>query len=377
MTDRSDSGSKSSGTAPRHTDTLIDITSTKLTLSHSKSYPSAADTPPADGVAEPLFRADILSLRYTHEVVNSLDRPPPLQNPVLPKFSALPRLRPQADGKHQGHDPVTLYLNEIGRIPLLDAEQEVRLARAAARGHKPSRDHMIVANLRLVVSLAKRFVNRGMDLLDLVEEGNLGLIHAVEKFNPELGFRFSTYASWWIKQSMDRALTNQAGTVRLPVHIAKELNSCLGTALKLHEQLQREPRPREIAVAMQCTEQRVHELLSYRMQFCSTDTMLSETEDLALVETLVAEDDEPRAEAEQADLNRSLDHWLDRLSEKHRAIIARRFGLRGFAAATLEEVGRDVGLTRERVRQLQMEALLKLRRIVEREGLTLDCLEDK
>jgi RNA polymerase nonessential primary-like sigma factor len=273
-------------------------------------------------------------------------------------------------------DPVTLYLNSIGYVPLLTAAQEVTLAREAARGMDESRELMIISNLRLVVSLAKRYQGRGLALLDLIAEGNLGLIRAVEKFNPELGYRFSTYATWWIKQNIDRALMNQAGTVRLPVHVAKDLGQCIRTLVRLRGQLEREPTPAEVAGSMRRSEQNVRTLLSHQLRFCSTETPLAEAPDLALLDTVAsAEEQEPSMQLEQENLRHKVDQWLELLSSKHREIIARRFGLRGFDSATLEEVGREVGLTRERVRQLQFEAMTRLRRIMERAGFSADCLK--
>jgi RNA polymerase nonessential primary-like sigma factor len=277
--------------------------------------------------------------------------------------------------RHEGRfDPVTLYLNAIGYLPLLTAAQEVVLAREVAQGTVDSRRRMIEANLRLVVSVAKRYQGRGLALLDLIEEGNLGLIRAVEKFDPELGYRFSTYATWWIKQNIDRALMNQADTVRLPVHVAKDLSQCIRVAVQLRTKLEREPSPAEVAHSMQRPERSVRTLLSHQFRFCSTEAPLAEAPDLALLDTVAAsEGQEPLVQLEEENLQHKVDQWLDLLSSKHREIIARRFGLRGFDSATLEEVGKEVGLTRERVRQLQFEAMARLRRIMERAGFSADC----
>ncbi|MDR2212813.1 MAG: sigma-70 family RNA polymerase sigma factor [Pseudomonadales bacterium] len=272
-------------------------------------------------------------------------------------------------------DITTLYLNSIGSLALLDAEQELTLAREVVRGVLGSRERMIEANLRLVVSVAKRYQGRGLHLLDLIEEGNLGLIRAVEKFNPELGFRFSTYAIWWIKQNIDRALINQAHAIRLPVHVMKELGQCLRTALQLQGQLEREPTPAEVARRMQRPEKTVRKLLSKQLHVCSTEAPLAEVPELCLLDTLAAApEQEPSAQLEECNLSSKLEQWLKLLSDKQREIIARRFGLYGFESATLDEVGKEVGLTRERVRQLQLEGIAKLRRIMERAGFSVDCL---
>lgn len=290
--------------------------------------------------------------------------------------------RTAADRKGRRHqdpslDPATLYLNAIGILPLLTAAQEVVLAREVAQGVPGSRGRMIEANLRLVVSIAKRYQGRGLSLLDLIEEGNLGLIRAVEKFDPELGYRFSTYATWWIKQNIDRALMNQASPVRLPVHVVKDLAQCIRAVMRLRSQLQREPTPAEVASHMGRPEPSVRNMLGNQLRFCSTDLPLADAPDLTFIDTVASPDDhQPATQLEEQDLKQNVDQWLELLPAKHREIIARRFGLRGFESATLEEVGKEIGLTRERVRQLQLEAMAKLRRIMEREGFSADCLRE-
>jgi len=275
------------------------------------------------------------------------------------------------------NDATTLYLNEIGFMTLLTAEQEVQLAREVVQGNRESRCRMIEANLRLVVAVAKRYQGRGLSLLDLIEEGNLGLIRAVEKFDPELGYRFSTYATWWIKQNMDRALMNQANTIRLPIHVLKDMTNCVRTVVALREAMAREPTPAEVATRMQKPEKAIRTLMENQISICSTDQPISENGDVFLLDTVASADEyEPLVQLEESDIQQNVDQWLDRLSVKHRDILARRFGLRGYESATLEEVGKEVGLTRERVRQLQIEALLKLRRILEREGFSADCLKN-
>ncbi len=222
-------------------------------------------------------------------------------------------------------DATQLYLGEIGYSPLLTAEEEVYFARRALRGDVASRRRMIESNLRLVVKIARRYSNRGLALLDLIEEGNLGLIRAVEKFDPERGFRFSTYATWWIRQTIERAIMNQTRTIRLPIHIVKELNVYLRTARELSHKLDHEPSAEEIA----------------------------------------EQDD---------DMKQSIVKWLFELNAKQREVLARRFGLLGYEAATLEDVGREIGLTRERVRQIQVEGLRRLREILQGQGLNIEAL---
>lgn len=275
-------------------------------------------------------------------------------------------------------DPVTLYLNEIGNTALLSMEEELQLAREASEGNLGSKNRMIEANLRLVVAIAKRYQGRGLGLLDLVEEGNLGLIRAVEKFDHLLGFRFSTYATWWIKQAIDRALMNQADTIRTPIHVVKEIWHYQKTAGQLAAVLGREPTPEELAPHLGKSPRAIRKLLNSRISICSADHPLVEDADVTLIDTFCdAGSSRPDTILEAHNILHSMEQWLGRLSGKHRDVLQRRFGLNGHQGATLEEVGRQVGLTRERVRQLQIEALEKLRRMMEREGLSLDCFREE
>ena len=280
--------------------------------------------------------------------------------------------------KELSTDLTTLYLREIGCTSLLNAEQEVKLAREVLLGNADSKRVMIESNLRLVVALAKRYQNRGLSLLDLIEEGNLGLIRAVEKFDPELGFRFSTYATWWIKQNIDRALMNQARTVRLPIHVMKELNAYLKASEYLREQQGNEPSVEAIAQRMGTSVNNVRKLQGYNMHTCSADLPLTDSADSGtLLDTLPdSRKTEPEILLQEQNLQTTITTWLERLSEKQREVVARRFGLSGYESSTLEDVGREVGITRERVRQIQIEALGKLRRMLEREGFSADCLEE-
>lgn len=272
-------------------------------------------------------------------------------------------------------DATTLYLNEIGYIPLLNAEQEVQLAREVVGGSRESKNRMIESNLRLVVAVAKRYQNRGLPLLDLVEEGNLGLIRAVEKYNPELGFRFSTYATWWIKQAIDRALMNHAQTVRYPIHVSKDIQLCLRAAEQMREQLEREPTLREIAQRAGKPVRDVKRLLALHYKGTTSEPVSGEEVETSVVDTIVGDTDgEPHQIVELQNLKDTVSMWLGKLSGRHRDVVVRRFGLQGHEDRTLEEIGTDVGITRERVRQLQIEALGKLRRMMERGGIGLDQL---
>ncbi len=272
-------------------------------------------------------------------------------------------------------DATQLYLNEIGFSPLLTPEEEVFFARLAQKGDPAGRKRMIESNLRLVVKIARRYVNRGLSLLDLIEEGNLGLIRAVEKFDPERGFRFSTYATWWIRQTIERAIMNQTRTIRLPIHVVKELNVYLRAARELTQKLDHEPSPEEIANLLEKPVGEVKRMLGLNERVSSVDVSLGPDSDKTLLDTLT--DDRPTDPCEllqDDDLSQSIDQWLSDLTEKQREVVVRRFGLRGHESCTLEEVGQEIGLTRERVRQIQVEALKRLREILEKNGLSADSL---
>jgi RNA polymerase nonessential primary-like sigma factor len=275
-------------------------------------------------------------------------------------------------------DATTLYLNEIGYIPLLNVDQEVQLAREVVAGCHASKNRMIESNLRLVVAIAKRYQNRGLCLLDLVEEGNLGLIRAVEKYNPELGYRFSTYATWWIKQSIDRALMNHAQTIRYPIHVMKDIQSCIRAGEQLREQLGRDATQREIADKTGRSVKEVRRLQGLHFKMALADQPHSEEGEHSLVDSISASrTSEPHQILELQDIKANVTVWLGKLSRRHRDVVVRRFGLQGHEDGTLEQVGADVGITRERVRQLQIEALGKLRRMMERDGFVIDHLQDQ
>lgn len=274
-------------------------------------------------------------------------------------------------------DATQLYLNEIGFSPLLSAEEEVYFARLALKGDGAARKRMIESNLRLVVKISRRYINRGLTLLDLIEEGNLGLIRAVEKFDPERGFRFSTYATWWIRQTIERALMNQTRTIRLPIHVVKELNVYLRAARQLAQKLDHEPTCEEIAEMLDKPVENVKRMMGLNERVSSVDVPMGSEGDKSLLETIPdTEAADPESWLQNTNLIGRLDEWMDSLPEKHSEVLARRFGLRGFEMSTLEEVGREIGLTRERVRQIQVEALKRLREIVEKNDLCgADLLE--
>ncbi|BFM06084.1 RNA polymerase sigma factor RpoS [Halioxenophilus aromaticivorans] len=276
----------------------------------------------------------------------------------------------EAEDVGKNLDATQLYLNEIGFSPLLSAEEEVYFARKALKGCEASRKRMIESNLRLVVKISRRYVNRGLALLDLIEEGNLGLIRAVEKFDPERGFRFSTYATWWIRQTIERAIMNQTRTIRLPIHVVKELNVYLRAARELSQKLDHEPTAEEIAKLLDKPVEDVERMLKLNERVTSMDVPIGNSSEKTLSDTVPDQNmSDPSALLQDSDLCHSIDNWLGELTEKQREVIARRFGLRGFEMSTLEEVGREIGLTRERVRQIQVEALKRLRDILESQGL--------
>lgn len=272
-------------------------------------------------------------------------------------------------------DATQMYLSEIGFSPLLTAEEEVYYSRLALKGDESGRKRMIESNLRLVVKIARRYINRGLSLLDLIEEGNLGLIRAVEKFDPERGFRFSTYATWWIRQTIERAIMNQTRTIRLPIHVVKELNACLRAARELSQKLDHEPTAEEIAQWLDKPVSDVERLMRLNERTTSVDVPLGHDSDTTLLDTIPDNNiSDPAELLQNDDIRDSIMEWMGELSEKQREVVARRFGLGGYESSTLEEVGREIGLTRERVRQIQVEALKRLREILEHHGLNSEAV---
>ena len=272
-------------------------------------------------------------------------------------------------------DATQLYLGEIGFSPLLSAEEEVYFSRKALKGCEASRKRMIESNLRLVVKIARRYNNRGLALLDLIEEGNLGLIRAVEKFDPERGFRFSTYATWWIRQTIERAIMNQTRTIRLPIHVVKELNVYLRTARELTQSLDHEPTAEEIAAKLDRPVESVNKMLRLNERIGSVDTPIGGDSDKVLLDILADEKSGgPDTRIQEDDIKDNIIHWLEELNSKQREVLARRFGLLGYEPSTLEDVGKEIGLTRERVRQIQVEALRRLKEVLSHQGLNIESL---
>jgi RNA polymerase nonessential primary-like sigma factor len=266
-------------------------------------------------------------------------------------------------------DPTRLYLKEIEVSPLLTADEEKHYSRLALKGDITARDKMIECNLRLVVKIARRYMNRGLALLDLIEEGNLGLIRAVEKFDPERGFRFSTYATWWIRQTIERGLMNQTRTIRLPIHVIKELNTYLRAARKLTQELNREATSEDVAKLLKKPVKDVEKMFKLADRVSSFDIPMGGEGERPLLDVIPDENNtDPSSILQDESVMQHLDSWLDELDEKQRDVVVRRFGLRNHPRGTLEEVGLELGVTRERVRQIQMDALRKLRRILEHSG---------
>lgn len=272
-------------------------------------------------------------------------------------------------------DATRMYLNEIGFSPLLTAEEEIYYSRKLLQGDESAKKRMIESNLRLVVKIARRYMNRGLALLDLIEEGNLGLIRAVEKFDPERGFRFSTYATWWIRQTIERGLMNQTRTVRLPIHVVKEINIYLRAARKLSQTLDREPTPQDVADMLDQPIDDVKRMLGLYERETSVDSPSPYDPDKSLLDTLPDEHNlDPSLLLQNDVVKEHIDTWLNQLTEKQCAVVEHRFGLHGREVATLEEIGNELGVTRERVRQIQIEAIKRLRQILIREGFSLDSL---
>ena len=272
-------------------------------------------------------------------------------------------------------DVTQLYLNEIGAKPLLTPAEELATARLVRAGDFAARQKMIEHNLRLVVNIAKYYLNRGIPLLDLIEEGNLGLIHALEKFDPERGFRFSTYATWWIRQSIERGIMNQSRTIRLPVHVVKEINLVLRAMRHLESADRRESTVERVAALIDKSVDEVRHILSLNEHIASLDAPLDIDPNHSMAE-VIADDggDDPESLLQSSEVGNLLGDWLAQLTDRQRLVIERRYGLNGADVATLDTIAGDLGLTRERVRQIQMEGLDRMRKIIKRGNIAKDSL---
>lgn len=264
-------------------------------------------------------------------------------------------------------DSVRMYLREIGKIPLLSNDEEMELAKRVLEGDRRAKDRMAEANMRLVVSIAKRYSGRGMDLLDLIQEGNTGLLRAVDKFNPEKGFKFSTYATWWIRQAITRAIADQARTIRIPVHMVETINKLMRTQRKMTQELNREPSNEELAKAMDMDVEKIEHIMKIKQDITSLDAGIGrdgdEGEDSTLGDFIEDEDTAtPEESASMQLLKEKVREALSSLSDRERKILEMRFGLNGTKSHTLEEVGLEFAVTRERIRQIEAKALMKLRK---------------
>jgi RNA polymerase primary sigma factor len=261
-------------------------------------------------------------------------------------------------------DSVRLYLREIGKIPLLTAEEELALAQRVVSGDKRAKDQMAEANMRLVVSIAKRYVGRGLDLLDLIQEGNTGLLRAVEKFDPDRGFKFSTYATWWIRQAITRAIADQARTIRIPVHMVETINKLLRTQRRLTQELNREPSNEEIAATMEMDVDKVEHIMKIKQDISSLDASVRDDEEDSVLGDFIEDEDAktPTESASEQLLKEQVKQILGTLTEREQKILKLRFGLEDGKSHTLEEVGQEFSVTRERIRQIEAKALAKLRK---------------
>jgi RNA polymerase primary sigma factor len=261
-------------------------------------------------------------------------------------------------------DSVRLYLREIGKIPLLNAEEELALAQRVVSGDKLAKDQMAEANMRLVVSIAKRYVGRGLDLLDLIQEGNTGLLRAVEKFDPDKGFKFSTYATWWIRQAITRAIADQARTIRIPVHMVETINKLLRTQRRLTQELNREPSNEEIAKEMEIDVDKVEHIMKIKQDISSLDASIRDDEEDSVLADFIEDEDtvSPEESATGQLLKEQVKDMLSALTEREQKILKLRFGLEDGKSHTLEEVGQEFSVTRERIRQIEAKALAKLRK---------------
>lgn len=269
-----------------------------------------------------------------------------------------------------GSDPTRIYMNEVGYKPLLDADKEKALAEKSEAGDEQARQQMIECNLRLVIKIARHYLNRGLDFLDLISEGNMGLITAVEKFKPGLGFRFSTYATWWIRQSIERAIMNQSSNVRIPVHIQKKINAYFRASQAISQELRHEATPDEIAQTIDKPLEEIQHMLQFQQKERSLDDLLDEQSNRTLLEKFSGNENlNPELHIKNEDMKNSIHRWLLDLEPIQREIIVLRYGLEGNEPHTLDETGEKIGFTRERVRQVQIRTLEKLKRMLKQEGL--------
>lgn len=325
-------------------------------------FAKIADTPEnidvLDGLYTELADADIAIITPAEPTAEDFSNGWTAEEPEEPTLSDQTYLDDIAD------DSVRLYLREIGKIPLLNAEEELALAKRVVAGDKDAKDKMAEANMRLVVSIAKRYVGRGLDLLDLIQEGNTGLLRAVEKFDPDKGFKFSTYATWWIRQAITRAIADQARTIRIPVHMVETINKLLRTQRRLTQELNREPTNEEIAQEMEIDVDKVEHIMKIKQDISSLDASVRDDEEDSVLGDFIEDEDtiSPEESATVQLLKEHVKDMLSALTEREQKILKLRFGLEDGKSHTLEEVGQEFNVTRERIRQIEAKALAKLRK---------------
>lgn len=326
----------------------------------SVQIPTRQRTPPDSVNGVDLLAVDVV------ELDDDIDSPESNEEVVATTFSA---------SDSESADPVRLYLRDVETERLLTAEEEVIYSRRAQSGDESARQKMIVCNLRLVIKIARRYMNRGLDLLDLIEEGNIGLMRAVEKFDPERGFRFSTYATWWIRQTIERGLMNQSRTVRLPVHVVKEVHTFNRAARKIAQNQNAEVTAEQIADHLDRPVNEVLKVMAYNERQSSFDSPLKGDGEFSLLDLIPdQESNQPDELLQDAGVHGFLDQLMAQLESKQREVLVRRYGLRGYETHTLEEVGNHLGVTRERVRQIQLEAVRRLKSLAKKAGVTAEVI---
>ncbi|MCK5871504.1 MAG: RNA polymerase sigma factor RpoS [Methylococcales bacterium] len=316
--------------------------------------------------------ADTASVNFSENISFNISEHTEETVAETPKVAAPATVEVQQD---HNFDATRIYLNELGKSKLLTADQEKIYGKLALQGDEPSRQIMIESNLRLVVKISRRYLNRGLPLLDLIEEGNLGLIRAVEKFDPDRGFRFSTYATWWIRQTIERAIMNQTRTIRLPIHIVKEMNVYLKAQRFLTQKFNCDPTMDEIADYVDKPVETVARILKLNERVTSVDVSYNQDFERSMIDSIADDEEKTAPETlQQEGIKTNIANWVFQLSEKQREVICRRYGLCGYENSTLEQVARELDVTRERVRQIQMDALKRLREILELGGYSFEAI---